>query len=135
MSEEINALLTNSTQILIPKPYNANIVGSKWIYKIKRHSDGSIERYKARLVAQGFTQQSERDYKDTFSPVIKATTIRTILAITTKKSWPIHQLDVSNAFLHGNLSENIFMAQPPGFVDTSHLDYVFQLQKSLYGLK
>ena len=86
-------------------------------------------------MAQGFTQQSGLDYKDTFSPVIKAMTIRTILAIATKKSWLIYQLDVSNAFLHGNLSETIFMAQPPAFVDTSHLDYVCKLHKSLYGLK
>ena len=103
MFDEINALLANSTWTLVPELVNSNVIGSKWIYRIKHKSDGSIERYKARLVAQGFTQQSSLDYKKTFSPVIKATTIKTVLAISTMKKWHMRQLDASNAFLHGHL--------------------------------
>ena len=86
-------------------------------------------------MAWGFTQQSGLNYKDTFSPVIKTTTIRIILALAIMKSWPIYQLDMSNAFLYRYLSKTIFMAQPPSFIDSTHPDYVCKLQKSLYGLK
>ncbi|GLT33974.1 hypothetical protein SLA2020_085240 [Shorea laevis] len=135
MSKEYSALLRNKTWVLVPCPPHANVVGSKWVYRIKHKADGSVERLKARLVAQGYTQQPGIDYDDTFSPVVKPVTIRTVLTLVIMRSWPIHQLDVKNAFLNGYLSKMVYMAQPPGFVDQSHPDHVCQLQRAIYGLK
>ncbi|GKB27736.1 ribonuclease H-like domain-containing protein [Tanacetum coccineum] len=101
----------------------------------KFNADGSLSRYKARLVANGRSQQLGIDCYDTFSPVVKPATIRTVLSLAVSRNWPIHQLDVKNAFLHGHLSETVYMHQPPGFVDPHHPDYVCHLQRSLYGLK
>ncbi|GLU08619.1 hypothetical protein SLE2022_255210 [Rubroshorea leprosula] len=135
MNEEYVALLRNKTWVLVPPPCGANIVGSKWVYRIKQRADGSIERYKARLVAQGYTQQPGIDYDETFSPVVKPVTIRTVLALALSKSWPIHQLDVKNAFLNGYLSEPVYMSQPSRFVDPQYPNHVCFLQRALYGLK
>ncbi|KAJ0474222.1 putative RNA-directed DNA polymerase [Helianthus annuus] len=135
MVEEIRALHQNNTWTLVPRPSSMNVVGSKWVFRIKYHSDGSIDRYKARLVAQGFTQIPGLDYSYTFSPVVKASTIRIVLSLAVLNKWNLHQLDVKNAFLNGDLNETVFMEQPPGFVNSSHPDYVCKLSKALYGLK
>ncbi|GKC44924.1 ribonuclease H-like domain-containing protein, partial [Tanacetum coccineum] len=97
--------------------------------------DGTLSRYKARLVANGSTQIEGIDVDETFSPVVKPGNIRTVLSLATSRHWPIHQLDVKNAFLHGDLSETVYMHQPLGFREHEHPDYVFLLQRSLYGLK
>jgi hypothetical protein len=120
---------------LVPHPSSVNIVTGKWIYHHKLHPDGSLGRYKARCVLQGFTQQPGIDFGETFSPVMKPATICTVLYVALSHDWPIHQLDVKNAFLHGNLSETVYCVQPSGFVDLAHPDYVYHLNKSLYGLK
>jgi hypothetical protein len=135
MLEEITALQQQGTWTLVPCPQSKNIVGSKWIYKIKRNPDGSISRYKARLVAQGFSQAKGLDYFETFSPVVRHSTVRIIIALAAMNKWELRQLDVKNAFLHGDLKEEVYMAQPQGFVDANHPDYVCLLKKSLYGLK
>ncbi|GKE45732.1 ribonuclease H-like domain-containing protein [Tanacetum coccineum] len=106
-----------------------------WLYKQKYNADESLNRYKARLVANGHSQQQGIDYDETFSPVVKPSTIRTVLSLAVSRQWPIHQLDVKNAFLYDHLTETIYMHQPPGFTDSAHSDYVCLLQKSLYGLK
>jgi len=135
MQEEIQALHDNGTWTLVPYHSSMNLVGSRWVYKIKRRADGSIERYKARLVARGFTQQEGIDYSETFSPVIKPTTVQLVLTIAISNGWSLHQLDVHNAFLNGILQEEVYMDQPPGFVHSDFPTHVCRLHKSLYGLK
>ncbi|GJY36216.1 ribonuclease H-like domain-containing protein [Tanacetum coccineum] len=135
MLDEYNALITNGTWVLVPRPANVNVVRSMWLFKHKFNADGSLSRYKARLVANGRSQQQGIDCDETFSPVVKPATIRTVLSLAVSREWPIHQLDVKNAFLHGHLTETVYMHQPPGFVDSVHPDYVCHLQRSLYGLK
>lgn len=135
MAEEFTALQHNHTWTLVPPPPQCNPIGCKWVYRVKLRADGTLERYKARLVAKGFHQQEGIDFHETFSPVVKHVTIRTIISIAYSNGWPLRQLDVKNAFLHGNLIEDIYMVQPPGFIDRSRPDYVCHLHKSLYGLK
>lgn len=135
MSEEFDALLRNGTWHLEPAPKNKNIVKCKWLFRVKRHPDGSVSRYKARLVAKGFTQTPGIDFKETFAPVIKPQTIKVILTLALGHSWPLHQLDVNNAFLQGSLSEVVYMQQPPGFVDSQHPTHVCKLHKAIYGLR
>jgi len=135
MEEEHAALLKNHTWDLVPRPLRANLVTGKWIFKHKLKADGSLERYKARWVLRGFTQRPGVDFDETFSPVVKPATVRTVLSLALSRRWPIHQLDVKNAFLHGTLSETVYCAQPAGFEDTAHPDYVCRLNRSLYGLK
>jgi histone deacetylase 1/2 len=120
---------------LVPRPKGKNIIGCKWVYKVKRKADGSVDRYKARLVEKGFKQRYGIDYEDTFSLVVKAFTIRLILSIAISNGWSIRQLDVQNAFLHGVLDEEVYMDQPLGYADKSHPGYVCKLERALYGLK
>lgn len=135
MGAEFNALQQSGTWSLVQPTSDMNILPNKWVFKIKKHSDGTIERYKARLVANGFHQQEGIDYTETFSPVVKHSTIRIILALAVNHKWPIRQLDVQNAFLHGILSEEVYMRQPSGFIDPNYPNHVCKLHKSLYGLK
>nr|GEW11786.1 ribonuclease H-like domain-containing protein [Tanacetum cinerariifolium] len=135
MLDEYNALIKNKTWILVPRPHNVNIVRRLWIFGHKHNADGSLNRYKARLVANGSSQLACIDVDETFSPVVKPKTIRTVLSLAISRHWPVHQLDVKNAFLNGYLSETIYMQQPLGFWDSQHPDYVCLLQRSLYGLK
>jgi histone deacetylase 1/2 len=113
MDSEYHALMKNKTWHLVPPPAKKNIIGCKWVFKIKRKVDGSIDRYKGRLVAKGYKQWYIINYEDTFSPVVKAATIHLILSIVVSKGWLLRQLDVQNAFLHGILDEEVYMHQPP----------------------
>ncbi|KAK1555457.1 hypothetical protein Q3G72_026733 [Acer saccharum] len=135
MTKECNALIKNGTRELVQHTANTNVIGCKWIFRIKRKSDGSIDRYKARLVTKGFNQQPGIDYFETFIPVIKPTTVRLVISIAISHGWSLHQLDVNNAFLQGTLTEDVYMSQPPGFIDSDHLTHVCKLRKAIYGLK
>ena len=135
MDSEHSALLKNKTWHLVPPPKGKNIIDCKWVYKIKKKADGTIDRYKARLVAKGYKQRYGIDYEDTFSPVVKAATIRLILSVAVSRGWSLRQLDVQNAFLHGVLEEEVFMRQPPGYTDKSRPNFVCKLDKAIYGLK
>jgi hypothetical protein len=135
MTEEFSALIDNKTWELVPREPNMNVIRCMWIYKQKLKFDGSLERYKARLVGDGRTQQVGVDCSDTFSPVVKPVTIRIVLTIALHHRWDISQLDVKNAFLHGTLHETVFMHQPPGFRDATLPNHVCRLKKSLYGLR
>lgn len=136
MNEEMESLSKNQTWILVPHPKRQKIVGCKWIFKRKEDSSGTARaRYKARLVAKGFSQVEGIDYTEIFSPVVKHTSIRILLAIVALNNLELEQLDVKTAFLHGNLEEQIYMQQPEGFVVEGKEDHVCLLKKSLYGLK
>ncbi|KAK4354915.1 hypothetical protein RND71_027109 [Anisodus tanguticus] len=135
MDDEYHALIKNRTWDLVSRPSNANIIRSMWIFSHKENSDGTFERHKARLVGDGKTQQVGVDFGETFSPVVKSATIRTVLSSALSKGWPFHQLDVKNGFLHGHLNKIVYMHQPLGYIDPKYHNHVCLLKKSLYGLK
>jgi hypothetical protein len=105
------------------------------VYKVKHNVDGSVSKYKARLVAKGYAQTYGIDYEETYSPVAKMTTVRAIIAMAATKGWSLHEMDVKNVFLHGDLWEEVYMEQPQGYVDQTRPNLVCRLKKTLYGLK
>ena len=135
MDEEMATLDANHTWDLMPLPHDRKAIGCKWVYKVKHNADGSVSRYKARLVAKGFAQTYGIDYEETFSPVARMATVRAVIAMAAAKGWSLHQMDVKNAFLHGDLQEEVYMMQPEGYEDNAHPDFVCRLRKALYGLK
>jgi len=134
MDKELEALEANGTWRLTVLPPTARALTSKWVYRVKFRPDGSIERYKARLVIRGFQQIKDKDYKHTFSPVAKLTTVRIFISLATAKGWPLHQLDINNAFLHGFIDEEVYMYPPEGYHKAAP-GQVCKLERSLYGLK
>jgi len=133
MENEIQSLRENQTWELMDLPLNKKAIPSKWVYKTKNNPDGTIERYKARLVIKGYAQKKGVDYDQTFSPVVRNTTIRTLLSVAASERMHLLQFDVSTAFLYGDLQEEIYMEQPEGFHDGT--SKVCKLNRSLYGLK
>ncbi|CAH9076817.1 unnamed protein product [Cuscuta europaea] len=134
MRKEIDAMEANGTWILVTMPTHEKPIHCKWVYKIKYKSNGTIERFKARLVVCGNRQVEGIDNHETFAPVAKMTTVRTLLDVATAKNWELHQMDVDNAFLHGKLNEEVYMYPPLGF-STTRPNQVCLLQRSLYGLR
>lgn len=135
MEEEMMALDNNGTWDLVCLPIGKKAIGCKWVFVVKMNSDGSVARLKARLVAKGYAQVYGVDYSDIFSLVAKLIFVRLFISLAATNNWPLHQLDVKNAFLHGDLQEEIYMEQPPVFVAQGESDKVCRLRKSLYGLK
>jgi hypothetical protein len=135
MQAEFDALLANRTWTLVARLPHARVITGKWVFRIKLKPDGKLDRYKTRWVVRGFHQRPGIDFTETFSPVLKPATIRTVLALVASHDWPAHQLDVSNAFLHGNIAEHVYCQQPTGFADPAHPDAVCLLSRSLYGLR
>ena len=121
--------------ILVKLPANRKAVGSKWVYKQKIGPDGSVERYKARLVAQGFSQKYGLDYDETFSAVVRFESLRTLISLAVQNGMKLHQMDVTTAFLNGELEDEVYMRQPEGFVSKGQEDLVCKLKQSIYGLK
>jgi hypothetical protein len=132
MAEEIAALEWTSMWDLLPCPPRVRPITCKWVYKVKTRSDGSLKRYKARLVARGFQQEHGRDYDETFAPVAHMTTIHTLLTVAYVREWSISQLDVKNVFLNGELHD-VRMRPPPGYSVPEGM--ICYLRRSLYGLK
>lgn len=134
MDKEIAALEKNNTWTLTRLPFRKIPIGRKWVYRIKYNPNGTIERYKARLVAKRYTQKKGLNYSETFSPMTKSISVRMVLALVAMKGWFLHQMDVNNAFLHGDLIEEVYMSLPLGFHSKGE-NLVCKLNKSLYGLK
>ncbi|XP_071740182.1 uncharacterized protein [Rutidosis leptorrhynchoides] len=134
MDDEMEALNRNNTWIISDLPTGRKPIGCKWIYKIKYKSNGEIERYKARLVAKRYSQREGIDYDETFSPVVKMVTVRCVLTLAVQNNWNLFQLDINNAFLYGDLSEEVYMSLPEGYYSDIG-SKVCKLTKSLYGLK
>ncbi|PRQ60643.1 putative RNA-directed DNA polymerase [Rosa chinensis] len=135
MADELQALNDNNTWSIVQIPKGKKAVGCRWIYKTKFHSDGTVERHKARLMARGFTQTYGVDYKETFAHVAKMNTVRVLLSVAVNHAWPLYQMDVKNAFLHGDLEEEIYMKLPPGHSQSHDPNIVCKLHKAIYGLK
>jgi hypothetical protein len=135
MEDEYGALMSNGIWDLVPRPQGSNVVTGKWVFTHKFRVNETFDRYKARWVIRGFTQRAGVDYDETFSSVVKPTTVRTVLATAVSHNWSIQQLDVKNAFLHGTLTETVYCCQPMGFTNPAHPDLLCHLCKSLYGLK
>lgn len=135
MQAEMKSLESNHVWELVELPKDRKVIGSKWVYKVKMDGDGHVERYKARLVAQGFSQRRGDDYDETFSPVVRMESLRTVVGLAVRNGLSLHQLDVTTAFLNGKLEEVVYMRQPEGFVAEGNEHLVCRLKRSIYGLK
>ncbi|GJY15218.1 retrovirus-related pol polyprotein from transposon TNT 1-94 [Tanacetum coccineum] len=135
MQEELNQFVANDVWELVPQPRNMTIIGTKWVFRNKLDENGVVSRNKARLVAQGYNQQEGIDYDETYAPVARLESIRILLAYACALDFKLFQMDVKSAFLNGFINEEVYVAQPPGFIDFEKPDHVYKLKKALYGLK
>ncbi|GJS45168.1 retrovirus-related pol polyprotein from transposon TNT 1-94 [Tanacetum coccineum] len=133
--EELNQFVVNDVWELVPQPRNMTIIGTKLVFRNKLDENGIVSRNKARLVAQGYNQQEGIDYDETYAPVARLESIRILLAYACALDFKLFQMDVKSAFLNGFINEEVYVAQPPGFIDFEKLDHVYKLKKALYGLK
>ncbi|GJW15891.1 retrovirus-related pol polyprotein from transposon TNT 1-94 [Tanacetum coccineum] len=135
MQEELNQFVANDVWELVPLPISQSVIGTKWVFRNKLDENGIVSRNKARLVAQGYNQQEGIDYDETYAPVARLESIRILLAIAYANDFKLYQMDVKSAFLNGFINEEVYVAQPPGFIDFQKPNYVYKLKKALYGLK
>ena len=135
MRDEITALKRNSTWERCMLPKGKKTVGCKWVFTIKYHADRTIERYKAHLVAKGYTQTYEIDYFNAFSPIAKINTIKVLFSIAANKDYPLYQFDMKNVFFDGEIEEEMYMHAPPGFSDEFAPREGYRLKRALYDLK
>ena len=135
MQAELSSIECNGTWSLVPRPSKRKVIGVRWVFKSKFHADGSLDKHKARLVVKGYAQRIGIDFDETFAPTARITSIRVVLALAGHHGWPIYQMDVKSAFLNGDLQEEVYVEQPPGFLIAGKQDMVYMLHKALYGLK
>ena len=135
VKEELDSIERNNMWELVDLPQGKESIGVKWVYKVKCNANGSVHKYKARLVVKGYVQKYGIDYLETFSPVARFETIRFIVALAAHMKWKVFQFDVKSAFLNGNLEEDVYVKQPHGFVIDGKQEKVYKLKKALYGLK
>lgn len=135
MDKEYVALIRRGTWEIIPRLCGVSVVSYRWVYTPKYLSDGTIHHYKACMVAHGFSQQYDINYQETFSPMVHLRSIYIIVSIAVTLDWLLHQLDVSNAFLYGDLDEEVYMEQSPGYMIEAKSSKMYCLRKAIYGLK
>ena len=135
MNVEIEAIERNHTWELVQPPAEVNVIGVKWVYRTKLNEKGEVDKCKARLVVKGYAQEKGIDYNEVFAPVARWDTIRMVMALAAKNGWKLYQLDVKSAFLHGDLEEDVYVAQPLGYEVKGEEHKVYKLKKALYGLK
>ena len=135
MVEEYDSIVKNSAWEVVPRPVEKSVVGSIWIYKVNQAVYGSVEKYKARFLAQGFLQVEGIDYEETFTPVARYSSIRYILELSVQMGWHIHHMDVKIDFLNGVIEEEVYIEQPEGFEIFDSEFHVCRLKRALYGLK
>jgi hypothetical protein len=135
MREEMASIEHNNTWSLVSLPRGHRAIGLKWVFKLKRDEEGNIAKYKARLVAKGYVQQAGVDFDEVFAPVARMESVRMLLAAAAQEGWFVHHMDVKSAFLNGELKEEVYVQQPPGFVAAGHEEKVLKLNKALYGLR
>ena len=135
MHDEMTSIEANDTWELVDLPAHQRPIGLKWVFKTKRDATGIIVKHKARLVAKGYVQCQGVDFDEVFTPVARLETVRLLLALAASEGWPVHHMDVKSAFLNGELRENVYVAQPPGFVVAGKEQKVLCFIKALYGLR
>lgn len=135
MDAELDAIRGNGTWEFAALPEGHRAIGLKWVYKVKRDPAGNVVKHKARLVAKGYSQRQGVDYDEVFAPVARMETVRLLLALAAHRGWSVHHMDVKSAFLNGDLQEEVYVHQPPGYVDDGNEHAVLRLRKALYGLR
>lgn len=135
MLEELNSIEENNTWMLTDLPVSKRPIGLKWVFKLKKDETGAVVKHKARLVAKGYVQRQGIDFDEVFAPVARMESVRLLLAVAAHFGWAVHHMDVKSAFLNGELEEEVYVSQPPGFVDDTHPRKVMRLNRALYGLR
>ena len=135
MSKEIESIEKNLTWSLVKLPVGHKAIGLKWVFKLKKDSDGEIIKHKARLVVKGYVQRQGIDFDEVFAPVTRLDTVRVMLAVAANRGWQVHHLDVKSAFLNGELQEEVYVSQPEGYMVKGKENLVYRLHKTLYGLR
>ena len=135
MVKEQKSIINNDVWEVVPRPKDKSVVYSKWIFKTKHSADGSIDKYKERFVARGFSQKEGIDYEETFAPATRYTSIRTVITLASNMKWKLHQMDIKTEILNGVIEEEVYIKQPQGFKINYQKTHVCRLKKALYGLK
>ncbi|GKD93132.1 retrovirus-related pol polyprotein from transposon TNT 1-94 [Tanacetum coccineum] len=135
MKEELNQFIAYDVWDLVPLPKDHTIIGTKWVYRNKLEENGFVSRNKARLVAQEYYQQEDIDYNETYAPIARLESIRMLLAIACANDFKLYQMDIKSAFPNGFINEEVYIAQPLGFIDFEKPNYVYKLKNTVYGLK
>ena len=134
MVEEYDSIMKNQVWEVVSRPQGKKVVGSRWIYKVKHAAERSVDKYKEHFVENGFSQNEGIDYEETFTPIARYSSIRTIISLATKMSWRVHQMDVKTAFLNGVIEEEVYIEQPKGFDVENKETHVCGLHRDIYGI-
>jgi hypothetical protein len=135
MVDELESIKENKTWNLVNLPRGHKAIGLMWVFKLKHDEQGDIVKHKARLVVKGYVQRQGVDFEEVFAPVARTESVRVLLILAAHNNWPVHHMDVKSAFLNGDLGEEVYVSQPPGFIKQGEEEKVYRLHKALYGLR